>query len=142
MAQGKTRTASKPRTRSRDKAAPDQPVEVVNEHDQQLLMQAVEPASGYALVRLVSPEDRERIGFSKDSKAFQSSALVQALRLHPSDEGSPAGMAAGDLLFVSLEEIAPLLGTRLFLVPFTRMQGRIPTAQDEAPVKRAFGFGL
>lgn len=145
--QSKTRTTGKgrattrqmPRTSSakaKSKGAPTEPPTKVNEKDQQLLATTVVPASGYVLAHLVTPKDRERIGFSKHAIAFQSSALLQIMRTNKADDSS--GYDAGDLVFASLDEVAPLLNTLLYLVPLVRIHGHIPTAHSE--VERPFGF--
>jgi hypothetical protein len=134
------RKSRKKPTGKSEPAVPTEPPEHVNEADQALLMNTVQPASGFLLARLVSPQDRARIGFSKSSKAYQAAALLQVLRVHNSDDHTSARARPGDLVFASLEEIAPLLGTMLFLVPLTHLQGHISTG-DDTEVSKPFGFG-
>lgn len=117
-------------------SAPTEPPENANEADQKLLLDAVEPGPGYILAQLVGPADRRGMGFSADAKAFQTSALMQVMRAAQGDDHST--YRAGELVFASLDEIAPLLNTPLFLVPLTRIQGRIRTSGSE--VSAPFGF--
>ncbi len=118
--------------------APTKPPEKINKQDSKIIATVV-PSDGFALVRLVNPKAREKIGFSKDSTAFQAAALVEVIRYHQSNDKMAEDFPVGTYVFASLEELAPLLNTLYFLMPFTRFMGHVPTGVL-APTKNRMGF--
>lgn len=100
----------------------------------QALMERVEPVAGFALVRLVLADERHReLGLPVKTTALLESALVRLLALHASDDDVARDFPSGSTVFLSLEGIAPLLGTHAYLVPTDRIQGRFPTDVTARP---------
>lgn len=113
--------------------APADPPKAVNEDDQRRLLETI-PANGFLLGRVILADERASLGFSPGSPAFQSSALVEVVSYASGDDEMRRAIPVGSHAFASLEEIAPLLGTHLFLIPFARVQGHLP-AKDAAPAQ-------
>jgi hypothetical protein len=103
------------------KTAPTEPPEKVSKKDQKLLMSVV-PARGFFLGRLIGLREREKLGSTEDNNFLS--------REYP----------VGSWVFASLEEIAPLLSTFVFLVPNARIQGHFPTDVSEQIKKHGIGF--
>jgi hypothetical protein len=118
--------------RSRAVAEPtgkDAPSEPPSEVDPatQAAMERVQPAPGFALVKLLSPSDREsELKLPAKTVAHLEAAMVQVLDLHASDDVVARDYPPGSIVFLSLEGLAPLLGTFVFLAPVDRIQGAFP----------------
>jgi hypothetical protein len=90
-------------------------------------MQRVEPAPGYALAQLVQATEREELlGLPAGTKAALDSAMLRLLAMHPHDDVPAREHPVGTIAFASLEGIAPLLGTHVYLLPLERIQGTLP----------------
>ncbi|MCW2928108.1 MAG: hypothetical protein JWM86_2076 [Thermoleophilia bacterium] len=97
-------------------------------------MELVEPAPGYALARLVMAEEREtQLGLPAGTEALLDAAMLRVLALHVGDDQFAREVPVGSVVFASLEGLAPLLGTRVFLLPLERVQGAMPTASGAEP---------
>lgn len=117
-------------------AAPTEPSEDVDP-EVQALMQRVRPAPGYALAQLVQAAEREQaLGLPAGTSAALDSAMLRLLAMHPHDDLLAREHPVGTIVFASLEGIAPLLGTYVYLVPLERVQGTLPApdADDGAPM--------
>lgn len=94
----------------------------------QAAMERVEPAPGYALVRLVLAKQREtELSLPAGSTALLESAMLRLLALHRTDDSFAREYPEGGVVFASLEGLAPLLGTYVYLLPLDRIQGAWPT---------------
>jgi len=103
----------------------------------QAAMEQVEPAPGFALTRLVLAAERhERLGLPEATEAMLDAAMLRVLAVRGGDDVFARDYPVGTIVFASLDGLAPLLGTYCFLVPFERIQGRLPGAgtHDGEPV--------
>lgn len=134
----RTRTAPRPTGRT----APTEPPTKVDPAVQAALA-GVEPTSGYALVRLVLAEERATdLGFPPDTEALLDAAMLRIERMHSSDDLIAREHPEGAIIFASLDGLAPLLGTYLFLLPLERIQGALPAgASDQSVRSRKEGDG-
>ena len=104
----------------------------------QAALEGVEPAPGYGLARLVLAAERhEQLGFPEQTEALLDSAMLRLTRLHSSDDLVAGDYPVGAVVFASLEGLAPLLGTYLFLLPLERIQGVLPSGSGRV---EPFGF--
>ncbi|MCW2961952.1 MAG: hypothetical protein JWM90_2339 [Thermoleophilia bacterium] len=118
------------------KGAPTEPPKVVDPAVQ-TAMEQVRPAPGYALVRLLTSEQRTtELGLPADTTALLEAAMLAIVSLHPSDDDFARDVPVGSIIFASLEGLAPLLGSRTFLLPLERLQGVWPGAstRPQAPL--------
>lgn len=105
----------------------------------QAAMEQVQPAPGFALVRLMTAEQRTtQLGLPADTTALLEAAMLTIVSLHPSDDDFARDVPAGSVIFASLEGLAPLLGSRCFLVPLERLQGVWPTAEPRSDAPLGF----
>lgn len=113
------------------KDAPSEPPTEVDAATQ-AAMERVQPASGFALVRLLRASEREQeLKLPAGTTAHLEAAMVRILDLHPSDDDLARDLPRGSVVFLSLEGLAPLLGTWAYLVPVDRIQGVFPTGLAE-----------
>lgn len=106
--------------------APTQPPKSVDPAVQARLVD-VRPASGYALARLILAEERTTdLGFPTGTEAMLDSAMLRLERMASSDDMFARDHPPGSIIFASLDGLAPLLGTYLFLLPLERVQGSLP----------------
>lgn len=123
-----TRVAAQPTGR----AAPTTPPTVVDPAVQ-AAMELVEPAPGFALARLVLAAERQaEMGLPPETNALLDSAMLRLIRLHSSDDLFARDYPAGSVVFASLEGLAPLLASHVFLLPLERVQGVLPGAASAA----------
>ena len=123
------------------KDAPSEPPTVIDPVVQ-AAMEEVQPAPGFLLTRLVTGAERQARGLPEGTVANLQSAMVEVLRLNSQDDLFARDVPPGTTVVVSLEGLAPLLDTLVFLVPLERVQGHVPplVAPLEEPETSGIGF--